>query len=176
MVDTIDSAALHVAEAEHKLEEANGKLAAAQKAAGEINARVAAIDAERAEIFAAARAGDDDGRLGLRLAILTADGDDLRKIAADAKTGLANAVTEVERAKLAVAAAEQTLRLVKDDEMERHLVAHVDQLAVLLGSGIAELRAIWARKRARPVWAPSKELATEIQRLRLVADNRALAA
>jgi len=172
MSDTIDSAALHVAETEHKLDEANGKLAAAQRAADDINGRIAALEAERAEIISAARAGDADGKLGLRLAVLTADGVDIRKIAVDAQAGVANARAEVNRAAQQVAIAEQGLAAAKDAEAERQLVEYVNELATKLGAGVAELRAIWSRKRARPVWAPTTELLRELQSLRFIADRR----
>jgi hypothetical protein len=172
MQDVIEHAALRVSKAEAALDAANAKLGAANTAAAEINSRVAAIETERAEIVAAARTGDADPAAGLRLAVLDADLADLRKIAADGKAGLANAQAEVQRASQAVAVAEQQLALAKDEEMERELVAHVDQLAQLLGTAVAELRAIWRRKRARPTWSCSTELLRELQSLRFVADGR----
>jgi len=176
MTDVIDSAAFRVAEAEQKLDAANATVTTAKKAADEIAARIAALETERGEIIDRARAGDTDGKFGLRLAVLTADGGDLCKIAADAQSGIVTARAAVERAKQALLAAEKALQLVKDEELERQLVAYVDELAVKLGSGIAELRAIWRHKRARPTWAPTPELTREITRLRLTADNRVLAA
>jgi predicted nucleic acid-binding Zn-ribbon protein len=172
MQEVIDHASLRVAKAEAGLDAANTKLAAARTAADEINSRVAALETERAGIVAAARTGDADPAAGLRLAVLDADLADLRKIAADGKAGLANAQAEVQRASQAVAAAEQALALAKDEEMERQLVAHVDQLAQLLGTAVAELRTIWRRKRARPTWSPTTELLRELQSLRFVADGR----
>jgi chromosome segregation ATPase len=172
MSDAIDHAAHRVAAAERKLEAATAALTATKAAADEIASRVAALEAERSQIVAAARAGDADGKLGLRLAVLDADLADLRKIAADGKAGLANAQAEVQRAAQAVSAAEQALALVKDEVLERELVAHVDRLAQLLGAGVAELRTIWRRKRARPTWSCSTELLRELQSLRLVADGR----
>lgn len=172
MTTTIDNAAFHVAEMESKLATANDKLAAAQKTASEIDTRVTALETERTGIIAAARSGDADGKLALRIGVLDADLGDLRKIAADGRAGLANAEAEVGRAGSALASAEQALALAKDEELEHQLVAHVDQLAQLLGAGISELRAIWHRKHARPVWAPTTELVRELERLRFVADGR----
>ena len=172
MSDVIDHAAHRVAAAERKLEAATATLTATKTAAAEINSRVAALETERGQIVAAARAGDADPAAGLRLAVLDADLADLRKIAADGNAGLANAQSDVQRASQAVAAAEQALALAKDEVLERQLVAHVDQLAQLLGAGIAELRAIWRRKRARPTWSPTTELLRELQSLRFVADGR----
>jgi hypothetical protein len=172
MQDVIDHASLRVAKAAAALDEATAKLTAAKTAADEITSRVAALETERAEIVSAARAGDDDGKLGLRLAVLDADRGDMAALVADAKAGLTNAQSDVQRAAQAVTVAEQQLALVKDEVLERELVAHVDQLSQLLGAGVAELRAIWRRKRARPTWSCSTELLRELQSLRLVADGR----
>jgi hypothetical protein len=172
MQDVIEHAALRVSKAEAARDAANAKLAAAKTVAAEIDSRVAALDTERAEIVAAARTGDADPAAGLRLAVIDADLADLRKIAADGKAGLANAQSDVHRASQAVTVAEQQLALVKDEVLERELVAHVDQLAQLLGAGVAELRAIWRRKRARPTWSCSTELLRELQSLRFIADGR----
>jgi hypothetical protein len=172
MQDVIDHAALRVTKAEAAFAAATAKLTAAKTAADEINARVTALDSERAEIVAAARNGDTDGKLALRLAVVAADADDLRKIASDAKAGVASAQVEMNRAAQEVAVSEQQLALVKDEVLERQLVAHVDQLAELLGTGLTELRAIWRRKRARPTWSPTTELLRELQSLRFIADGR----
>jgi cyanophycinase-like exopeptidase len=171
MSDAIDNAAFHVAEMESRLDAANDKLSAARAAAAEIDTRVAALETERTGIIATARSGDADAKLALRIGVLDADLGDLRKIAADGKAGLANAEAELGRAASALASAEQALALAKDEEIECQLVAHVDQLAQLLGAGIAELRAIWARKRARPTWSASTELVRELERLRFVAEG-----
>jgi chromosome segregation ATPase len=172
MSDAIDQAAFRVAEAESKLEAAKDTLAAAQNAADQTTARVAALHAERSEIVRGARAGSTDHNAALRIAVIDADIADLAPLVADAQAGIAAAQAEVNRASQQVAVAEQALAAAKDEEAERLLVAHVDQLAQLLGSGIAELRAIWHRKHARPVWAPSTELVRELERLRFVADGR----
>jgi len=172
----IEAAARRVAEAKHRQAEADSAVEAAKAAAAAVETRVSALQAERAELVAAARNGDADGAAGLRLACLDADLGDLAPLAADAKAGIQRAVAAAAEAFQATAAAERDFSIEKDRETEAMVLERVETLAAMLAAGLAELKAIQKRRGGRPAFAPSKELVTALTSLWLVADGRALAA
>jgi hypothetical protein len=176
MLVDIESTARRVADAKRRHVDAAAAVEAAKAAAAAVQGRVDALQAERADLVAAARNGDADGRAGLRIAVIDADIADLAPLVADAKAGIQRADSDAAKAFQAVGAAERDLAVERDRETEGMLIERVENLAQLLTTGLAELKAIQKRRGGRPKWAPQTGLVRELTSLRLAADNRQMAA
>jgi len=176
MLVDIEAAARRVADAKHCQSEAAAAVDAAKAAAAAVQGRVDALQAERAGLVAAARAGDADGSAGLRIAVIDADVADLAPLMADAKAHIQRADSDAAKVFQAVAAAERDLAVERDRETEAMLIDRVENLAQLLTTGLAELKSLQKRRGGRPSWAPQTGLVRELTSLRLTADNRQIAA
>jgi hypothetical protein len=175
MLVDIEAAARRVADAKHRQSEAAAAVDAANGAAAAVQGRVDALQAERAGLVAAARAGDADGGAGLRIAVIDADVADLAPLVDDANAGIQRAAADAAQAFQAVAATQRDLAVERDRATEAMLIERVDSLAQLLTTGLAELKAIQKRRGGRPSWAPQTGLVRELTSLRLAADNRQIA-
>lgn len=171
----IGAGAHRLATATADLEGAQAALAEKQAAAGRIHGRRDALMNERAAIIAAARNGVEDQAGPLRLAVLDADLTDLKPALDAAVAEVRQAETAVAQARNAVAQAETALQLDADRDFEAKLVQHAVELDRLLVATLGELAALQRRRGGRPAWGPSDALARDVARLRLVAQNRAVA-
>jgi hypothetical protein len=176
MTTNIEAAARRVAEVKHRQAEADAALKAANSAQDSVQARVGALQLERSMIIEAARSGVAADNAGLRLAVLDEDIRDIQPLIRDARDGVSRAQAEAERLAQAVAAAERDLALEQDRQVEAMLIERAESLAALLATAVSELKVVQRKRGGRPSWAPGKELVAALTSLRLVADNRALAA
>jgi hypothetical protein len=166
-MSAIEAAAYTVATAKQSAATADTAAPEAREAADLPKRRIAALQAERAHLVTTARGGDADGKIALRLAIIDADLADLAPLAAEADADLGKAKTAAASAAAAVASAEQQLAMASDAALEADLTVHATHLAELLGETVAEMRAIWQRRGARPSWFPPSPVVDELVRLQL---------
>jgi hypothetical protein len=174
MIDEIKHAARTLADAQARADKAHAahKLAAGHEA--KVRERIAALDAERAEIVSRRPRGDQrDGDAG-RLAILAADIEGLGTIACEAAAETARLMEPAAAARNAVAAARVALTRIEATAVENQEIAHVRALEEELLATVARL----AQHRAalgggRPAWWPSADLRNAMQRLVLNAGSMA---
>jgi hypothetical protein len=170
MTDTIRAAAHALAGARQKVTSVAYALAEAQSVADELQARVTALETERAGIIAAARAGDHDPKHALRLGVINADLQDLAPMTADASAGVTAAAATDQEARQAVVRAEQQMGMAEAAELEQRLAEHAGKLEALLMATLTELTAAGKRVgRARPIFSPNSDLVDQLTKLRFTA-------
>jgi hypothetical protein len=168
MTPSINAAAFAVAEARSIAECTTAAVATKTEARNVINSRIGALDAERSGIVSARKAGGDDPRHGVRLALIAADREGLQELMAEADADLATARSAHQDAAQAVEAAEFALAREADRAMGARLIDHATAVGdVLLRTirGIAEIEKKFGM--GRPSWVLSEALAFELQRLNL---------
>lgn len=171
MIDKrIQAAAQALAAAQANQKKAAEDVAAADAARRQVTDRLEALEAERSAIIAKRRGGESDADDGPRLALIGADLEGLRGMLPDADRVLAAAQVPANDAAQAVQTAQYSLRQLEMELSEEALVEHARKLDGLLQDTLAQLRELHAPLgRGKPVWAPSRELWSEMRRLAAAA-------
>jgi len=165
----IDAAAAAIADAHLALDDANAALAPAVANRDVVAKRIADLEAERASILAARRDGDrDNAAHGPRLELIAADTTELTAMLAEADAEVAPLRQAAEEARRRVAAADQVLANVREDEVLRQTMTRADELGALLLQAIVSIEGHRHRlATARNIWTPSAALAEKVHKLHL---------
>jgi uncharacterized Ntn-hydrolase superfamily protein len=167
-MNTIMDAAAHaVAEAEHEQVKAAAALLAEQETCAGIEARLAAIESDRAAIVGRRAGGDRRPDDAARLALLDADREGLRALLAEADAAVAAARGPSEQAERVLAAARFQLARCQDAAVEAAVLDHVRALDTAMLNAIAELEAVATRmgRTGRPAWSASSALYLKLRTL-----------
>jgi chromosome segregation ATPase len=166
MSEAIEAAAEAVAAAKLQAEHGAATLEAAGAALDKVRARIADLDAERAQIVADRKAGKTSPKQGARLAEIGADIEGLNEILAEAVQARGIATAESARLSQSVAAAEYTLSNTADQALLGDLRRLASDLDRRLFGTIGEISSVAKRLGLnRAPWVPSAELGNGIRRL-----------
>jgi hypothetical protein len=162
----ITAAAGFVASATARFEAAKGAQEAAQKNAAAVRSRVAALEAERADIVRRRTAGQQDEGDAGRLTLIAADLEGLGPLVAEAEAAVAEARRKAETEDHLVANARAQLDRAEAEARLAALVTHAQQLDVLLTATLGQVAEVAARIGApgRPPWAPTPGLVLAIRK------------
>ncbi len=163
----IESTATGLAQAQAKAAKVAEALSAAEGAKKIVQDRIAALEAERAQIIADRKEGADDYSHGPRLAVIAADLEGLREILAEVEAAIGPVKAEADAASAAVAQAQHLLERAEEDALLARLVDHAKVLDRLLHDTVTRINRIAQRRSMRDPWAPSRALANELRKLDL---------
>jgi chromosome segregation ATPase len=165
----IDAAAAAIADARLALDEATAAVTPAAVHRDAVAKRITDLESERSNILADRRTGhQDDAEHGPRLMLISVDLDELKVMLAEADAQVTPLRQAVDAARHRVAAADQALVGIREDEVLRLTMARADELGELLLQAIASIESHRPRlTTTRNIWNPSAALAHQVHKLHL---------
>ena len=175
MTTKIESAAAILAEMKQAAEVTSAALVEAEAARGQVEDRIAKLEAERVAALASRRAGLMNDNDGARLALLAADIENLNELKAEADAAVAAARVHVQAATGHVNEAQRVLNRETDSAMLARLVEHAGKVDAIMLKTIRDIDEVSHRlgvSVGREKWCPSVALAESIWRRNLTRENR----
>lgn len=162
----IQAAALQLAQAEAWGERTAEPLAAANEKYERIQARIADLDRQRADLIARRQRGEQHPDDAANMTLIDADREGLAVLLNEAGAAVVAARRPHEDAKREVEAARHQLQRTEDEATEKALTDHLHRLDTLMLEALQQLLETNRRiGTTRPTWGPSRPLRDELRRI-----------